>query len=348
MRAGVSWLISRQGNDGGWHSETYGALRDGAATTALVLYAMSHLPDDQRGRHRERLQRGYAFLQKGIRKKGYVCAPDGTADYPTYGSAMTLVAAPRLGLSVPKNDAERLIEYLLEAQLTESRGFRPGDPNYGGWDMLGGTGPRGQTSGTNVSVSSFSLEALGQSTHKDAKQAIERAAAWIDGCQNLAGDGGFVFHPEPDHEGNKALWQDDDRRPRSYGTATCDGLRCLFLTGAARNDRRVRAAVDWLVKHPDVNAVPGFEKAPAHARTWKEGLRYYYMFGLSLVLPYLPETEAARRRTALGAAIVGDQRDDGSWKNTSARMREDDSLIATCLALIGLARTAKDVSREGK
>src|SRR5688572_3963079 len=31
LERGIDWLMSRQGDDGGWHSTTYGQLKDGAA-----------------------------------------------------------------------------------------------------------------------------------------------------------------------------------------------------------------------------------------------------------------------------------------------------------------------------
>lgn len=344
LARGVAWLMAQQAGDGGWHSEETGALRSGAATTAFAVYAVSFAPQELRSRHRKQLQAGFDFLRKGIARKGYVVAPDGTADYPTYASAMTLLASRRLGFGLADEEADKLAAFLAEAQLDEQEDFTPDNPHYGGWDFMGGTGVKGATSGTNVSVSSFALEALAASKNGDFQEVLARGGRWAGRCQNFPGDGGFVFHPEPEHLGNKAGLVEETMRPRSYGTTTADGLACLLFSGAAADDERVRAAVDWLARHEKVHVVPGFENASDYARGWAEALKFYYAFVLSRVLPALPQDAAGKRRAALARFLAAEQRDDGSWRNKSALMRENDPLLATCLAVTALARahSAKD------
>ena len=92
---GIEWLVNQQDlNDGGWHSQTYGAMRGGASMTALVLYAASHLPKYYHSK--ELWQRGLDFLIPGIRIRGFATCPDGTLDFPTYSTAMTLFATKRM------------------------------------------------------------------------------------------------------------------------------------------------------------------------------------------------------------------------------------------------------------
>jgi hypothetical protein len=86
-----------------------------------------------------------------------------------------------------------------------------------------------------------------------------------------------------------------------------------------------------------VDFVAGFEKAP-ESLGFKEGMRFYYFQGLARTLPLLPEGIAKQRRTGLIKVLLELQQKDGSWQNDSARMREDDPLIATCFALIALGR----------
>jgi hypothetical protein len=47
---------------------------------------------------------------------------------------------------------------------------------------------------------------------------------------------------------------------------------------------------------------------------------------------------ATEQRAALVKQLAKLQHKDGRWQNDSARMREDDPLIATCLAIVCLAR----------
>jgi hypothetical protein len=60
----------------------------------------------------------------------------------------------------------------------------------------------------------------------------------------------------------------------------------------------------------------------------------------------LPEPVRTQRREAIVAQLVSTQRADGSWRNESARMREDDPLIATSFALVALSESLKYHSEE--
>jgi len=331
---GAEYLALQQGDDGAWHSAAYGSLHQGAAVTSLNFYAMATMPAEQRALQRKRGERAYAFLSRRIEAKGYVANPDGSPDYPTYSSALTLSAAQRWKLGRPAQLAQ-LERYLIGAQLAESRGFAPASEHYGGWDLLGATGLRGATTGTNISVSRFALQAL--TNANTAAQARDRGRSWAQRCQKLSLDGGFAFTPEPYSASNKAgLENDKAARPLSYGTATCDGLLCLLTSGAAMDSPEVKQAIAWLDANFQTTSPGGFSGDAPIGRdaTWEFALRFYHYAALASVVRYLPHAE--QRRRALVAEICGQQRGDGRWENTAARMREDDPLIATPLALIAL------------
>ena len=349
IKRGVDWLLTRQKRtSGAWHSETYGAMRGGASITSLVLYTASHLP--KKYYDSKAWDRGLSFLLPGIEKKACIACPDGTLDYPTYSTAMTLVATRQLGLKLEASHRTKLIDYLVGAQLTEQNGFMPSQPDYGGWDLIGASGATGVTSGTNISVSFHAVEAIAGEESTAKADALRFATEWCHRCQNYrekvgddAGDdsdsesdGGFFFHPERKAFGNKAQWSDDDYNiPRSYGTATCDGIRLLLAAGAKKSDPRVRAGIHWLSQNEAADRVPGFEDAPEELG-WAEGLKFYYFAGLSRALKLLGE--AKKERAAKLATIIVDlQKEDGRWQNDSARMREDDELIASCFALMALS-----------
>ncbi len=334
-KRGLDWLMSRQGSDGGWHSETYGALRGGAAVTALSLYAAAHTPVPIRENATADLQRGLEFLLPGLEKKGCVACPDGTLDYPTYSSALTLTALKQLKLTVSERHRQALVDYLVAAQLTEQKGFSSKSPHYGGWDLIGASGARGVTSGTNVSVTYFAVSALAGEPGVP-KALFHRVTRWSEACQNFPTDGGFYFHPEPMNLGNKAQWRDRQfKQARSYGTTTCDGIGCLLASGTDPGDVRVVAAVKWLEKHRKVDYVAGFENAN-DAIGFKESMRFYYFQGLARTSRLLPKPIAKQRRLDLIRVLLKLQREDGSWQNDAVRMREDDPLIGTCFALIAL------------
>src|SRR5688572_17308283 len=109
----AEYLRSQQAQDGGWHSQTYGQLKDGAGATALVLYAISYLPPEVSEKIAGAVARGFAFLDQGIAKRKSVASPDGSLDYPTYASAMWLTARRRLTLPARPEQESKLRDYLL-------------------------------------------------------------------------------------------------------------------------------------------------------------------------------------------------------------------------------------------
>jgi len=345
----LSWLISRQAADGGWHSTTYGQLKDGAAVTALALDAMSRAckPSALSTAQADSVAKGFAFLRRGLDKRGTISSPDGSLDFPTYAAALWLGAARRLGLARElREQRAKIAQYLLEAQVAEPRGFEPDSPSYGGWDFLGKGDAQGITTGTNISVACFVLEALseelasetasgGRKPTEGLAATIARGKAYALRCQQP--DGGFAFTCEPASLNNKAAFLDPKlTQPRPYGTATCDGIRALVACGLKPADEPIAKAVAWLVRRPGLEVVPGFETLPPETG-WQRGLRYYYYSSLARVLPLLPSPDREPRRAALIKHVPTLQHKDGYWQNESDRMRENDPLIATPLALAALA-----------
>lgn len=332
----TEYLLSQQGKDGGWHSQTYGQLKDGAGVTSLALYALSHLPDELAEKTKTSIQRAFPFLEPGLAKRKTVASPDGSLDYPTYAAALWLISRQRLGLPLHDAPAAMLRDYLLSAQVAEDRGFRPEHPQYGGWDFLGKEDAQGITTGTNISVTRYVLTALAQ-TRNDGRvtQAVSHAKTWVLRCQQA--DGGFCFTTEPMSLSNKAGFLDDKRlQPRSYGTATCDGIAALLAAGVPADDQRIAKAVGWLVSHKALELVPGFENLPPELG-WQRGLRFYYYAALAPLQRLFLEPERTARREALLKLLVDGQLPDGSFVNESDRMRENDPLIATPLAMVALA-----------
>lgn len=337
---GFAWLTAQQAGDGGWHSSAYGALKGGAAITSLVLYTVSHLPEKLTSPEMDRWRRAFAFFEPGLKKRQTLASPDGSLDYPTYAVPMWLLAAQRFKQPIPAATRKLLVEYLIAAQLCESRGFEPTHAAYGGWDFLGAADAQGITTGTNVSVLLYAVEALEKTDHPQAAAALTRAKGWLSRCQDSTGDGGFAFTTEPMSLNNKAEFQDAKQsRPRSYGSATADGLRALVHCGVQPTDRRVIESAAWLAKHPGTALVPGFDGLPLELG-WQRGLRYYYLASLARAVHWLPPVEANKRRTQIVQALLVEQKPAGNWQSDAPRMREDDPLIATCFALIALRYSA--------
>lgn len=351
LRRGLDWLVARQAADGGWHSTTYGQLKDGASVTALALEAISHAPADQQQKHLAAVKRGYAFLERGIARRGAVASPDGSLDFPTYATALYLTSRDRLRLDLPAEVRNKLVDYLLGAQAAEARGFDPDSPSYGGWDFLGPDDAQGITTGTNLSVTRYVLAALAAehsrrlaaNTPRESlvplTEAIARGKAYTLRCQQPGG--GFAFTCEPASLNNKAAYADEQlKQPRPYATATCDGILSLAAGGLAPTDEPVAKALRWLQERAGLALVPGFEGLPPEAG-WDRGLRFYYYAALAAILPIFPIADRAARSDALGKHLAELQTADGSWVNESDRMRENDPLVATALAVIALGPLTK-------
>ena len=364
LRNAIVWLISKQGESGQWQSEHYGAMKQGAALTSLVIYALSHVPVAIRQQHSENIQQAFSFLQPGIQKRKRVGNPDGSLDNPVYSSAMLLTAVQKLGRD-DKALVRELANFLIRSQVNEKRGFDRSDRNHGGWDVLGPDIKPGKTSGPNISVTRFVLEALtplatvqekGADEGADAKpdgdagaatfslekeaaaqltRALADVAVWVETLCGISKDGGLRFSSQPKSALNKA--RDKDSEPVSYGSATCDGLLSLYFLGKQKSTQ-FKEAMKWMLARPFAGGVPGFDASKSQQH-WQRSLQFYYCqsFGSALKLTDQNSKWTQGQRKALVEFIVGRQSPNGSFVNPSALMREDDPVIATCFAIVALA-----------
>jgi len=173
----------------------------------------------------------------------------------------------------------------------------------------------------------------GDGRQEQIDAALRLAKEYTLRCQQP--DGGFAFTCEPASLNNKAAYRDDKlTQPRAYGTATADGIRALLACGMKPTDEPVTKALTWISQRPGLEIVPGFEALPPEAG-WQRGLRFYYYASLSKLLRHYPD--ASTRKATLAEHLTALQSDDGTWLNSSDRMRENDPLIATSLAIVALA-----------
>ncbi len=345
LERGIRYLLDQQDADGLWRSPNYGNLKQGAGITALVVYALGAAREHLSDGDREKLQKAVDALLPAIRQHGYVSNPDGP-DYSNYGSALLLTGCRQAGLELPEDIIGQLVAYLVRAQLDEGEGFDATSPDYGGWDLTGWmSGPR-PTTGTSISVTASVLEALqAWPDQPGVGRARGLAVDWLTRCQNVPGDGGFFFHPRRNHDGNKAGWNDEARNtPRSYGSATVDGIRGNRFAGSDTESAAIRNGHRWLRDNRQFAVVPGFPDSP-DGRSWQTGLRYYYYSSFSDLPDELTGDQSGEMKQGMLEQMQQQQRDDGSWSNPVARMREDDPVIATAFAVTALARILRQQER---
>lgn len=304
LTKGIAWLVERQAPEGAWKSTTYSAYGEGPVLTAAALWALTACPEGSVPR--ETIDRGEAYLRRCL-------TPDGKLESisPTYGTSLAILALARLR-GHEDSDVQRMARWLASVQLAEPMGWERADRAFGGWDRQGDWARKPNLAQVDLSILSFAVEALAAAQVSEEDPVWDRALTFISRCQQP--DGGYLATPIPEH-----AWVNKAGEGRSYGTATCDGVRALFACGSP-----AEASGAWLDAHPSTDAPVGLNAE------WTEGLRFYhaYVWAASRRLRGLPVDVSWL--AALQAA-------DGSWTNAQPLMKEDDPLIATLLAVAALA-----------
>lgn len=332
---GVRFLWEQQAADGGWHSDTYGLLRSGQSLSAFVLATLADLPGEFAPADPDAIARAVDFLARNTDHAGCLgLADELVPDYPNYATALAAQALESLGVRDDLRD--RMLRHLHTQQFTEAGGWTPDHPAHGSWGMGGEPRTHPHHGHIDLSMSRHVMEALASAGDTATR---ERALRFLDRCQNE--DGGFVFTPLPALAGSNKAGPDGEGW-RSYGTTTADGILGMLAMGVSDSDPRVGRAADWLVRHHRVNRVPGFGDGKPGG--WADGLRFYYLAASSRALSELgidQAPEGSDWRRVLNEQTLMLQAADGSWRNWSSLVKEDDPLITTCLALRALAATLR-------
>jgi squalene-hopene/tetraprenyl-beta-curcumene cyclase len=168
-------------------------------------------------------------------------------------------------------------------------------------------------------------------------------AAW---AQNGTGDGGFVYSPA---NGGESFASEDAgegrygeklavRSLRSYGSMTYAGYKSLLYAGLSADDPRVKDALGWITANFTFVENPGLGQ---------QGY-FYYTHAMSRAmhasrLDSVTDAKGAARdwRVELVDALVSRQREDGSWKNDTARWEEASEELATIYSVLALQEVLK-------
>jgi len=378
LRAGVSFLVAQQDEDGAWRSRTYGALRSGLALTPLVLKVLSHagpVPGALEAR-----ARGLAFMRRFL-VDGRVAPSFRRGPYPVYAASLMVLVSQRLEDELPEGEVRAWLEEVRSHQLLEPLGWEPRDPAYGGFGYSREP-PRKPAEGrppydADLSSTLFALGALRVAGLPASDPSVRGALIFVRRCQNFdpggsgpEADGGFFFTPTNALQ-NKAGVVDGPAssgpRFRSYGTMTADGLRALLRCGLSPSHPRVRAARRWLERalrrssrrertadrrsaqvassERRFSMDPPGRYPPGRASD-RLSAAFYWRWSLAhafraLARPRLQTPDGPCFWPSLLARdLLASQRPDGSWSNAHTLLKEDDPLVATCLALgaLSLAR----------
>jgi squalene-hopene/tetraprenyl-beta-curcumene cyclase len=366
----ADWLWSQQDSDGGWHSGHYALLKSGQAYTPFVLHTLLDVPHSIYQAPAGGVERALQFLRKQINQQGVLGLADpDILEYPNYATSYALRCFVQAGTSEDQPLIKRMRDYLIDQQYRTEHGFGPEHLAHGGWGF-GGVLKNGSPGHMDLAHTRRVLEALRSSGHipEDTTQRAEVFLAlvqrdpedprrqptlqeevhraWLNTIRIAVGkeytipfDGGFYFSPI-------VLGANKGREKLSvagsyfcsYASATCDGILSLLATGAGQQDRRIKAAVNWLQEHPQIHYPAGVPQE--HPEPWGEAIHFYHLavrgeVSSRLDLPGSWRTDIVRE-------LAARQAKDGSYQNKmSPLMKEDDPLLATTLAVQALKHVAR-------
>lgn len=309
----------------------------GPGVTALVLTAAL--------RHGKGLDD--AMVAKGVKAMEGFIKPDGgiygngrLMNYETCVGILFFAEANRVAGDGRFNkvlaDAKK---FLTSMQYGSGPGDDPTNKDYGGAGYAGKGRP-------DLSNTAYLLEALHSLDAGPDDPAVQRAIAFISRCQNLqsehnpsalaakVNDGGFYYTVPTEKDLESGDRSGAEGGLRSYGSMTYSGLKSMIYAGLTSDDKRVKAATDWISMHYSVSENPGMGNA---------GLYYYYhTFATALKATGLDKIKDAKGvehdwRKELIAQLAAEQQPDGSWKNKNEKWFENNSNLATAFALLSLA-----------
>ena len=324
---GVAFLRSRGQAADGSFSGALGPAVTALTTTAMLRHGVS--PQDVV------VARALKYLGKFVQSDGGIYQR-GTY-YKNYETSLALICFQAANADGRYQRVVKGAEaFLKDLQWDQEEGKDKSDFAYGGQGY-------GKNKRADLSNTSFFVDALVAAGNKSESDAIQRALVFIGRCQNHESaanttpfaaknpDGGFYY--TPDAGGYSQAGKTPQGGLRSYGSMTYAGLKSMIYAGLGPDDPRVKAAVQWLRKHYDLQANPGMGTS---------GLFYYYHTfakALDAVGQDVFVDDGGKRhhwRNELATELGRRQLPDGSWLNSNQRWYEADANLVTAYALLAL------------
>jgi squalene-hopene/tetraprenyl-beta-curcumene cyclase len=308
--------------------------------TALVAAAFlrNGVPADDK-----LVAKALGYLEKHIQPDGGVYI-NGMSNYLTCLAMMTFKEANAGG----KYDKVLAAAAKYVRTLQFGEGLKEDDARFGGagYDKPGARG------GPDLSNTHFMVEALLAAGVSKDDPTIKNAIVYISRSQNLASEfnklpyaekasdgdkGGFVYNTAATSD-PKSEKRSDTGGLRSEGGMTYAGLKSFLYAGVSKDDKRVKAAVEWVRKHYSVTENPGVKDS---------GLFYYFhTFAKAMdALGEDPFVDATGNkhdwRQELFDELKKRQKTDGSWSNANKAFLERVPELATAFAVLAMSYCTK-------
>ena len=348
---GAKYLIEKQNADGSWGRTKH------PAVAALCVMAINNAPDVPAEKRDAAVDKGLKFVLGYVQADGSIypakthrANPTASAYYPNYTTAVTLLCLATVDKKEYLPHMKKARAYLKSIQFKDRSQVDFGGIGYG------------KTQRADLSNSGFAAEALYFTEHLDRepytkdpeldkqnKQLWADMAEFVTKTQNLPETnkqpyvskdpkdrGGFFYRPLESKAGSR----DGEGKKTSLissSSMTYAGVKSMLYANLKPNDKRVKAAMDFLMRHYVLNENPGMGQ---------QGL-YYYLHVMTRALRVYgqetltgPKGEKHMWRKDVIEQFILMQRADGSWVNKNARFMESDPILCTAYALITLKDAA--------
>ena len=324
---GVSFLLSKQADDGHWSDPQMPAL------TALPLWAISGcaaVKSEELGvKSEDAMKKASAFVLATQRPDGgfYVPKPGrGGSGLGNYNTSVCLSALFDSGLA-PKAALLKARTYIASSQLE-------GDDT-----MAGGFGydkvmrrRYADLSNTSYAMSAMAKTASLEEFRTEGKKADidwDKALQFVENLVKTDGPdkGGAAYNERTPQAGTSTNAQGKVHL-RAYGSMTYAAVLSMCSAKLDRGDPRVRQSLEYLTKYWSVDENPGMGS---------QGLYYFYdIMARALSAAGVEKVGDHDWRKELSAKVISLQKPDGSWANDNNRFWEADPVLCTSFALLVL------------
>ncbi|MEO8495702.1 MAG: hypothetical protein ABI614_11570 [Planctomycetota bacterium] len=237
VNQGLVWLVTHQNQNGSWSLNNFhanckdkhpncsgaGSAKSDTAATGLALLPLLASGNTHRaGEYQQQVAAAIKWLTEAQKENGNLLSPGD--QQPLYSHAIASIAlCEAYGMTGDpelKPRAEKALDFLIKAQHAGTGGWRynpneAADTSVVGWAVM--ALKSGEMAGIPVPQATF--------------DNVARWLATVEGNKPLGG-GAFGY-------------QNANPTP----AMTAEGLLCLQFMGADRNDPRMRAGADYLLKH---------------------------------------------------------------------------------------------------
>lgn len=324
---GINFLRNAQAADGSWTSSNTPGI-SGLVVRSLLESGLD--ADDPT------VALGIKHLLTFVREDGGIYANGSIhRNYETCIVLMTLVQANADGRYDPI--IKNADHFLRELQWDQGEGLESTDPGFGGAGY-------GKHERPDLSNTQFLIEALKTGGAGPDDPALQKALKFVSSTQNLesphnttkfaplVNDGGHYYTSAAG--GSSQAGTTANGGLRSYGSMTYAGLKSMIYAGLDMNDKRVKAAFQWISNNYTVRENPGLGQ---------QGLFYYYHTLAKtldvLKVEQLKDADGTEHdwRTDLVNKLDELQKSNGSWVNAADRWYESDPNLVTAYALLALS-----------